>query len=426
MQKIETTYKEFFEIVKNNPEKRYYVKNHKETYSEILAAVEKESEMLYIELGGKYKIHCSIEHGFMNKNGEEILAKELKIHTKIQTLDGLLPVTSIKKSKETECYDISINYPHWYVNDETGIIHHNTILALFLVAAYLKKYPEAIMLYYDNEKGSTKSYFESVGIDEDRVIYIPVQYVEEMTNDIVDRLKDVERGDKVIIFVDSIGSMPTLGEIQKAEDGKTTADMGKRAQVIKSFLRLINSQIYVKDLPAIVISHKYKTMDLFPQDVISGGSSITLFAQNILILSKSQIKGKIKTPEGKIIEELIGYEYTININKSRFAKEKARLKFDLLWNEGLQKYSGLLELAIESGHVNRNSAQSFSKIDQLTGEIEDKKWKRKETNSKLFWNDILEDEKFKSFIEKKYALSSELLISDDDIEDVLEQVVIDE
>ena len=49
--------------------------------------------------------------------------------------------------------------------------HFKTSFALLMAGAYMKKYPEAIMLFYDSEFGSPQSYFESFDIETHRVLH---------------------------------------------------------------------------------------------------------------------------------------------------------------------------------------------------------------------------------------------------------------
>ena len=43
--------------------------------------------------------------------------------------------------------------------------HFKTAFSLLMAKAYMDKYPEAILLFYDSEFGTPKSYFESFQID---------------------------------------------------------------------------------------------------------------------------------------------------------------------------------------------------------------------------------------------------------------------
>ena len=57
-----------------------------------------------------------------------------------------------------------------------------------------------------------------------------------------------------------------------------------------------------------------------------------------------------------------------------------------------------------------------------TGETIGKSYREKETNTKAFWEDILADDTFKSFVENKYRISSGSIIKEDETEDDVDDV----
>lgn len=286
-----------------------------------------------------------------------------------------------------------------------------TLSCLFMVSAYLNKYPDAICLYYDNEYGSNPRNFEAMGIDINRVIHIPVEHIEQMKFDVKKRLDEIERGDRVIVFIDSIGSMPSVKELEDAEDEKVVVDM-QRAKSIRSFFRILHSTLPVKDIPAVIVAHSYKTMELYSKNVLSGGTSLIYYANNVWIITKAQEK------EGT---DIIGYNFTINIEKSRFVKEKCKIPFTVLYDGGIQKYSALMDIALESGHCIKPSQGWYSKVDKSTGEIDEKKYRLKDTNTKEFWDSILKDPTFNEFVGKKYKIPSNR-ITDEEVSEVFDNI----
>jgi hypothetical protein len=80
--------------------------------------------------------------------------------------------------------------------------HFKTSFALIMASAYLKKYEDAVLLFYDSEFGSPQSYFETFDIDTNRVLHTPVTNVEELKFDMISQLEQLNRGDKVCIVID--------------------------------------------------------------------------------------------------------------------------------------------------------------------------------------------------------------------------------
>ena len=148
--------------------------------------------------------------------------------------------------------------------------HFKSNLALFCIKAYMDQFPDAICLYYDSEFGSPPAYLAQFGIDLSRVLHTPVIHVEQLKFDVVAQLEAIERGDKVIIFIDSIGNLASKKETEDALDQKSVADMS-RAKAIKSLFRIVTPQLTVKDLPCIAINHTIQTIEMFSKTVVTGG-----------------------------------------------------------------------------------------------------------------------------------------------------------
>ena len=282
-----------------------------------------------------------------------------------------------------------------------------TLLGLYCMKAYLDKYPEAICLFYDSEYGTPPDYLKSNNIDTSRVLHIPVEHVEQLKFDIVKRLKEIERGDKVFIFIDSIGNLASVKEVEDAINEKSVADMS-RAKAMKSLFRIITPSLTSKEIPCIAINHTYKEIGLYPKSIMSGGTGGMYSANTVFIISKAQEK------EGA---ETTGYKFTINIEKSRYVREKAKFPFVVTYEKGIDKYSGLLELGLESGYIIKPSMGWYQCIDPVTGEILEGKFREKDTHNKKFWDRYLKNVEFNEFCKSKYKLGSTVIEQNKDLED---------
>jgi len=129
--------------------------------------------------------------------------------------------------------------------------------------------------------------------------------------------------------------------------------------------------------------------------VVSHNSGLIYSANQAFIIGKSQEK------EGT---EIVGWNFTLNVEKSRFVRERSKLPFLVTYNGGISKYSGLLDIALESKHVTRPSQGWYSRVDLDTGEIEDRKWRAKDTNCGEFWDSILTQDSFNDHVKAKYQL----------------------
>lgn len=286
-----------------------------------------------------------------------------------------------------------------------------TSFALLMIKSYMDTYPDAVLLFTDSEFGAPRSYFQSFGIDMSRVIHIPITTIEELKFELTTQLNAINRGDKVILLVDSVGMLPSEKESQNAADQKTTADLTRNRE-LKSLFRLTTTKLAMKDVPMIVISHSYKTLELYSKDVVSVGTGGYYASDVIIIVTRSQEK------EGT---DLTGYKFTINIEKSRFVKEKSKIPIFVSFEHGISKWSGLMDLALEGNFVIKPSNGWYQKINLDTGDIIEKKYRLKETNNKEFWWDIIAHDKFKQYIIDTYQISNGAMLSEGDIDELSDE-----
>ena len=287
--------------------------------------------------------------------------------------------------------------------------HFKTAFSLLMAKSYLDKYEDAALLFYDSEFGTPQSYFDSFGIDTNRVLHTPLTDIEQLKFDIMQQLSNLDRGDRLIIVIDSIGNLASKKEVDDALEGKSVADMS-RAKQVKSLFRMVTPHLSLKDIPMIVVNHTYKEIGLYPKDIVGGGTGSYYSADNIFIICRQQEK------EGT---EVIGYNFIINVEKSRYVKEKSKIPVSVSFDGGISKWSGLLDIALESGHVIKPSNGWYSKVDKTTGEVEEKKYRIKDTDSKEFWIPILKEKSFQDYIQDKYQIATgNIMQGDIDVEAV--------
>ena len=295
--------------------------------------------------------------------------------------------------------------------------HFKTAFSLLLAKSYLDKYDDGVVLFYDSEFGTPQAYFDTFGIDTSRVIHTPITDIEQLKHDAMSQMNGFERGDHVIVIVDSVGNLASKKEVDDALDGKSVADM-TRAKQMKSLFRMITPHLTIKDIPMVVVNHTYQTMEMFSKAVVSGGTGIYYSADNIYIIGRQQEKTGT---------DLTGYNFIINVEKSRFVREKSKIPVEVSFTGGIAKWSGLLDMAMESGHVIKPSNGWYQRVDTDSGEAVEPKVRNKDTYTKDFWLPILQDQTFIDWIEKRYTISSsdgimKEEITEEDIADVYEAI----
>jgi len=276
--------------------------------------------------------------------------------------------------------------------------HFKSMFGLLLAGAYLKEHKDATLLFYDNEFGTPDAYFKFFNIDTERVIHTPITNVEELKHDIINQLNILEKGDKVIILIDSIGNIASKKEIDDALSGSDKADM-TRAKQMKGLWRMVTPLLKMKNIPLISINHTYQTIEMFSKAVPSGGTGGIYSAQNIWIIGRQQNK--------KAGQNLRGYNFIIRLEKSRWSREGSKIPITVLFDGGIQKYSGLFEVGKETGYINMPSRGWYEGVDATTGEVVTEKHREDDINeSKEFWDTMWEKTDFKEHIKKIYSFET--------------------
>ena len=287
--------------------------------------------------------------------------------------------------------------------------HFKTSFALLMAGAYLDAHKDAVILFYDSEFGSPQSYFEQFGVDSSRVLHTPITNIEELKFDLISQLEGLTKKDNVIIVIDSIGNLASKKELEDAVSEKSVGDM-TRAKQLKSLFRMCTPYLAMKDIPLLAVNHTYQTQEMFSKAVVSGGTGIYYSANDIWILGRRQVKTGT---------EITGYDFVINIEKSRSVKEKSKIPISVSWEGGVEKYSGLLEVALAGGYSMKPSNGWYEGVNPETGEVLTSKSRVADTLKPEFWERIMSETDFKDFIKRTFTIGYK---SEIDFDELVEEV----
>ena len=220
-----------------------------------------------------------------------------------------------------------------------------TFFIMGMVKSFLDDNPDAGVIYFESESAITKQMVVDRGIDPNRMIIVPVTTVQEFRTQalkVLDRYmqQDVDVRRPMFMCLDSLGMLSTTKEVEDTADGKETRDM-TRAQVLKAAFRVLTLKLGRAKVPMIVTNHTYDSMgSMFPTKEMGGGSGLKYAASSIIFLSKKKEK------DGT---EVIGNIVHCKNHKSRLTIENKMVDVRLTYNKGLDKYYGLLDLAVKYG-----------------------------------------------------------------------------
>ena len=202
-----------------------------------------------------------------------------------------------------------------------------TFFVLGMCKHFLDNNPDAGVIYFESESAITKDLIENRGIDTKRMVVMPVTTVQEFRT-------------QSLRVLDSLGMLSTTKEVEDTEAGKETRDM-TRAQVTKAAFRVLTLKLGKAKVPLVITNHTYDVVgSMFPQKEMGGGSGLKYAASTIIYLSKKKDK------DGT---EVVGNIIHCKTHKSRLSKENSMVDVRLSYEKGLDRYYGLLDLAIKHG-----------------------------------------------------------------------------
>lgn len=273
--------------------------------------------------------------------------------------------------------------------------HFKTGFMLECAKAFQNKHGDnGVILFYDSEKGAPIKYFEIRGIDMENIFHSPIKNIEEMKFDMVSQLKMLtDDGIPVMVMVDSIGMLPSIREVNNADNENSAADM-TRAKELASFFRIVTPYIAFNDIPFVLINHAYDDMDGRGGKTISGGKKVYLAADDVWIIGRQQ---------DKVGSDIVGYFFVVNIDKSRECKEKSKIFIHSTFDKGINRYSGMFDEAVDCGLIQQSGAW-YKLIDFETGEMTVNKRRSAIEKDEQYFENLLKNDKFLEHLKAKYQL----------------------
>ena len=218
-----------------------------------------------------------------------------------------------------------------------------TFFLMGMVKHFLDANPKGGVVYFESESAITKQMVIDRGIDAERMVMLPVTTVQEFRTQalkVLDRYvqQDVNIRRPLFLCLDSLGMLSTTKEVEDSTEGKETRDM-TRAQIVKAVFRVLTLKLGKAKVPLIITNHTYDVVgSMFPKKEMGGGSGLKYASSSIVYLSRRKEK------DGT---EIIGNIIHCKNYKSRLTRENALVDVRLTYDKGLDRYYGLLDLALK-------------------------------------------------------------------------------
>lgn len=313
-------------------------------------------------------------------------------------------------------------FPVGRITEITGLEQSGkSLLAAHALANTQKKGGMAVFI--DTENSVPPDFFNAVGVDLKKMLYIPMDTVEDIFDVVETLIEKIRASDKkklVTIVIDSIAGASTKQEMESDfdKDGYATA----KAIILSKAMRKITNLIGRERICFIVTNQLRTKMGVSFGDpwTTSGGKAIAFHSSiRIRLKNLGNIKAKVNG-----IEQIVGKKTSAVVFKNKIGPPERGCQFDSLYSSGIDDYSSWLDVLKDYKLVVQGGAW-YTYINKNTGE-------ELKFQSKDFKNLILQDQDLYDTIYNeicdhlimKYESSSSLLDLDDVVTD--DETVFDE
>lgn len=230
-----------------------------------------------------------------------------------------------------------------------------TFFVLGVIKQWMEDNPDGGVIYFDTESAVTNQMLSERGIDLTRLVKSEPETIEQFRQtalQILDRYEETtqKKGRQPMLMVlDSLGNLSSAKEVEDIRSEKDTRDMTK-AGLIRGTFRVLRLRLAKLNVPMIATNHVYNVIGSYvPTKAMSGGSGLIYVSDSIAMLSKSKDRDKEKNIVGTIVKA--------KMFKSRLSRENSEVDVRISYSGGLDKYYGLLDMAVSAGMVEHSGGK---------------------------------------------------------------------
>ena len=228
-----------------------------------------------------------------------------------------------------------------------------TFFCLSVARQFLESSDNSVVVYFDSESALRKDFVEGLNVDSSRLLVAPVATIEEFRDQSIAILNDYNALPKdekypIMFILDSLGNMSTEKEMGDADKGSNAADMGAKAKIVKAVFRVLTLKLSKANAALLFTNHTYtKVGDMHAQQVAGGGSGPAYLASIIVELTRRKETDKDN--------RVIGHIVHCKNKKNRLSQENLVLDTLITYENGINRYYGLVPIAIKTGVFKKSS-----------------------------------------------------------------------
>ena len=210
----------------------------------------------------------------------------------------------------------------------------------------------------DSENAYNPEFASHLGINPKDLIYAAPETLEDCFQVIEDTILAIRETDKetpIVVVYDSIAVSPSKAEYEAESYEGNNMQGAIRAKSTGACLRKINPLMRKHKVALVIINqirNKVGVMYGSPDTMAAGGKSLEYYLGVNLKCISNKTSDLIKDENKKVV----GIQGKLRNTKNKCSIPFKECEFELMFDEGLNSYTGLLKLMEEDGHVERNGA----------------------------------------------------------------------
>jgi RecA/RadA recombinase len=217
----------------------------------------------------------------------------------------------------------------------------------------------AFVVPIDTENALDDDFMTAVGVDvkDKNYMYVPANTIEDCKKTVSkivagyeSEYADDENAPRMLILIDSVDMLLSEAEQEQFKKGIVKGDMGQRNKQLKSMLRSFVQALKNHNISMIITHQVYKNQDLMNGEgnwIVADAIKYSL--SQIVMLTKLKLRDKSTKETTGIRMKCEGY-------KTRFTRPFQTVTIEVPYEEGMDPYNGLLDVAVEMGIIKQKSS----------------------------------------------------------------------
>ena len=229
-----------------------------------------------------------------------------------------------------------------------------SLLAAHVIASTQKQ--GGVAIYVDTESALDAQFLTAIGVDVDKMLYIPLDTIEdvfEAMEDIIVKIREKQKDRLVTIVVDSVAAATT--KIESAADYDKDGYATAKAIIMSKSMRKITNLIGKQKILCVFTNQLRQKLNAMPfgdQYTTSGGKALQFHASvRLRLKGVGKIKEKVNG-----IDTVVGQEVECEVVKNRLGPPNRKVRYSVFYDSGIDDYFGTLKLLKEYSVVKQGGA----------------------------------------------------------------------